>query len=821
VPRLLVSILLALLALLLPRAVLAADLPMAPERCDTVELGGETASCDDARCILSGKAYLFCDGLRVWADELEVRFTAERAFAGAEARGDALVVDGKTVLTCERVSVGPDRVEGRVEGATLRVKERPRLDARGVPQGRDASILTGDIERPSKDQLVIHDGSFTLCDCGGDPPSWRIDAGEIDVDLDDRALIWWPMLYINPFGLGLVPVTPPLLPVSIPLKARAAGFLPPAVTFFGPYPMIDLPLFVPLGQSWDVTLSAGLRTDWIRNHDISPARWGAPRAGARLRYAPFDGLQGELRAQWTWDRRLYVARQYFRQNDASADITLAELEIARATTDAERRAAEAKRDRLLLRQERVQAQSDALAEAEHRVTVDWELSLRLGDSLLWLVDVEWLSDDNIRRDFALSLTEQVVNYVPSRSQILWAPHDLGMGLAAGLAADYLLEIGNGDPEIVNTRGAELHSRHRGPALRLSLLPSEPLPDLLPGFVVDADAVLNRYGSWDPSDTAELWVTGAEGGVGYRDRVGPIELAARASGHVLWARGTEATDIQESLIGFLLLEASAESTWARRYGDVVHTITPRLAYAGVPARRRSNPAVARDLRSRPDEHLDVELFQQLRLGVDQALWRAGPRPKEIAALSLSVPLELAPPATLGLEAALRWQTDWLGRGRAWVVVDPEATTEGLEEVGVEASLPLGPVTLGASYIRFAPTAERFTRSVYALAGRAPNAIAEPGDWVHAITPSAAVRWAGATLWYRPITLLPLPGDTTSDPARPVVSRHVVGASYVSSCNCWSLGLQAQIPGYGTEQQVLDGMRVLVQLSVGGYAVGNRY
>ena len=174
----------------------------------------------------------------------------------------------------------------------MHVKQTGAVDKNGVPTGRDSARFTGTVHRLSQDQLHIDDATFTLCDCGEDVPSWLITAESADAEMKERVTIHWPTFWANPFGLGfLVPLLPPIPFISLPLEGRAAGQLAPVIQFYQfPYPLVDLPVFVPLGRSFDLTIIPGLRTDWTDKHALTPpSRWGAPRLGGRLRYAPVEG----------------------------------------------------------------------------------------------------------------------------------------------------------------------------------------------------------------------------------------------------------------------------------------------------------------------------------------------------------------------------------------------------------------------------------------------------------------------------------------------------------------------------------------------------
>ncbi|HET6344149.1 MAG TPA: hypothetical protein VFH51_04410, partial [Myxococcota bacterium] len=282
-------------------------LGLAPQttRCAHVELSADEAQCSTTMCRLEGHSQLRCDDLTLWADRIDVLINADQTFAGAVAEGSVLLVEGLKVVRCRAMLLEQDRVQGRIDGTTLEVRRSAQgagpADPNGVPGGRNQAVLHGNVQRLDRDHIRITDGDFTLCDCGeGHLPSWRFDAAEIDAVLGERATIWWPQLRVSLGDAAMLPVTPPLLPLSLPLARRAPGLLPPQVSFLGgALPTVDLPFFWPLGDGWDLTLSPGTRMDWRGARGAQQA--GAPRLGVRLRYAPAAGTAGEMRFQLTHD----------------------------------------------------------------------------------------------------------------------------------------------------------------------------------------------------------------------------------------------------------------------------------------------------------------------------------------------------------------------------------------------------------------------------------------------------------------------------------------------------------------------------------------
>ena len=304
------------------------------------------------------------------------------------------------MLKCKSLTLTEDQLIGRVEDATLEVRESPDAQQR-------RAIFHGTLQRENARRIQIEDADFTLCDCGPDSdPSWLIKAGSVDVDIDERATLWWPKFAFNPPGVGLVTVPLPTPALSIPIARRAAGFLAPMVqvlTF--PYPTVDLPFFLPLGQSYDLTLSPGLRTDW-----------GAPRVGLRFRYAPETKLSGEFGVAWTHDARPETASVF---------------------------------------SERV-----ALKAAHHQVH----------ERLAWHTDLVWVSDDLYQRDFSVSLQDQVARYLPSRTQLTWLHPLALAELRADFLTHLDNGSAQSPSTYANASSDEMALPQRTPSLLLTLLP---------------------------------------------------------------------------------------------------------------------------------------------------------------------------------------------------------------------------------------------------------------------------------------------------------------------------------------------------------------
>ncbi|MBI3179888.1 MAG: hypothetical protein HYZ27_09525 [Deltaproteobacteria bacterium] len=739
-----------LVLVMVPGAVVAAPLVQEPQ-CKNVEVTGAHMECQLDRCLLLGSATLTCGELRLKADELEILLGPEQTFAGGEARGHVTIVDSRTVVVCARVSLDQDRIRGRIFGATVTL-------ARATATREEKATFHGDIERHDQDHLTIHDADFTLCDCGEAPPSWLIKAERIEVTVDERATLSWPQVWLNPFGLGLVPVLP-LFPVSVPLSSRAPGMLAPRLKLFGGWPMLDLPVFVPFGDSYDLTLAPGLRSDWGRHRLPPPSTWGAPRLGVRGRYAPWSGTRGEINVQWTHDGRQQAARIYAERADAVA----AEIERRR--------------------------------ELVNRVEVDVDHQSDFSERLRLVVGARFISDDLIPSDFGVTRADQTTANIPSRAQLLWGIP----GITALAAADYLLRITTtAGADHSNVRGAERATPHRGPLAHVRLMPLE----LAGGMTADAEASVVRDGPWVSDLPATLSLAGAAFGVGLRRPLGGLFLDARAALDGLWI-DTHIADPTTQVIARVDAELGLRLF---RPGALAHLVTPRLTYRGLPWRDGELPDPS--LRG-VDERLRRPVTHQLAAGLEQSLWRdRGGSLARLVTLAVDQPWDAAGGHVLPTEVELAARIE---RTHAALRASFDfREEEPIKEVGATLSAAVGIITLGGYYARWTPEAERMQRTLYELAA------AHPGDapWIHAATLSAGLRLPPRLrLAYASDYLLPIP-----EPERDTeLLEHRVLAAYRSPCNCWEVSATVGLaPKEGVP--LSSSLRGGVTLTVADYELG---
>jgi hypothetical protein len=427
---------------------------------------------------------------------------------------------------------------------------------------------------------------------------------------------------------------------------------------------------------------------------------------------------------------------------------------------------------------------------------------------------EWVSDDLVSRDFRVSLYDRVDNYMPTRTSILWRRP----ALYGELAADYLLVLDNayrqksvydGTGALVrqsniwdfsNLLGRERGISHRGPALRLGLLPTT----LAPGLTVDAEVAASRYGAWTAARRPEAVVAGATGGVALRRPFGPVSVDARAGVDALWLDPTGPSS-QSTLM--TRVDAGASLRLARAYGDLVHVIRPEVRWRYVPWETRALydlPAI--------DARFERGELHQVLGRLEQTFWRHHPGGSDrIGALSLTQPLAIDDgellPSRIDVQAVLAPWVNLL----AWSDLDLTRAF-ALEEVGGEATGALGPLTFNAGYARWTARAERFRRTLYELA--AQGRILDDTAYLHLVRGSVGVH-AGERLYaaYSTAYLLPVPAAAVTRTEG--FTHHVLSATYRSPCECWEAGVTVSVPA----REPLEGLRAQINLAIGGYSLGN--
>lgn len=787
----------------------APALGFATSNCSAVTLRAQHASCTPQGCHLQGKASLRCGELHLQADAIDVLADDRQQFAGAVARGGVQLNDAQRVLTCETLQLQANAVCGQVHG--VRVSQKSGSE-NGEPSGYDEMVVTGSVlQRDAKAVVRLHDATFTLCDCGlNKPPSWQLRAPAVTINAaQTRATVYWPTLRVNLWGARMLPLTPPLLPISLPLVPRAAGLLLPQLQFLGPpYPTIDLPLFLPLGPSVDLTIAPGVRADWR----------GAPRLSARVRARPSQRLSLEANVADTWDYAGSMA-----QKRAARDLLAQpELQQQAAWQDLHRQ-------RQLLR---------------HRVSLDLRLQAQLlpmrralpGSNNVsraeWLVDGAWVSDDLVFADLSVIALQRSMAYLPSRSVAVLRRTDV----VVTFASDMMLQLhsqsiqdGVVQPQLSNVYGAEANTLHRLPAVSVYW----PRPLHWGPLSVDVAASMSRYGPWRAatdaaaSSAARQVVSGLTISGNYHQQLGFLHLRGTAVADSLWV-GTAGSETFLNVAP--LADAEASFVLARAYPGTLHSISPYVRARALIQPRTLGPSLAGAASLELDERLQRRGARQLQLGLRQNWWRGSSDSMQpIAALEVAVPIDmkgrqlLQPWLTLSLNDAV------FGQLNAQMSIDPQQLRQrglsaAMRELSVAYTYSLSGWQMGAAYNRLSPNADRFLRSLYELAG--PRLPQQNSPWVHSLRLHANVQIRQrAQLAYAVGMQLPLPqtadgGNAASCRGKGMLGRgacitsHAVSLGYESACRCWHVdGIISAAP-----QDFWHTFRFMLVLNVAGFRVG---
>ena len=160
--------------------------------------------------------------------------------------------------------------------------------------GKNTLIIHGStVQEKEKGKYTAQNVVITPCDCVGEP-DYVLQADQAVID-GDRA-------HLTGTKLHFPHVTLPLFPLSLPLTNRQWGVLAPqfAFTTVGGFTFAQ-PVFVPLGESYDLTLTPGFFTGGKNSAGVgdTPAALGlrnikGPRFGVEWRYAPVQGTTGSI-----------------------------------------------------------------------------------------------------------------------------------------------------------------------------------------------------------------------------------------------------------------------------------------------------------------------------------------------------------------------------------------------------------------------------------------------------------------------------------------------------------------------------------------------
>ncbi|WNG37057.1 LPS assembly protein LptD [Archangium violaceum] len=249
----------------------------------------------------SGHALLRSGTSVLRADEMTYDFDKRVAVAS----GNVLLVSNGLAGFADRLTVDLSTREVSAEGGTFFQKEgvtpqalvdlasREDATARELTQtGSNAFSFTTRRFRLLEDNAYqVEPASFTAsCGCDVFDRSWRITASSAKLTPGDRASFTSPTLRVFDVPILWVPW------ISLPLQNRQSGLLMPEWAASGLSGFqLDLPLFLTLGRSYDLTISPGYAFGAEpRNPGEGLLGTKGPRLAAEFRYAPAPGVDGRL-----------------------------------------------------------------------------------------------------------------------------------------------------------------------------------------------------------------------------------------------------------------------------------------------------------------------------------------------------------------------------------------------------------------------------------------------------------------------------------------------------------------------------------------------
>ncbi|MBF5041383.1 LPS assembly protein LptD [Aggregicoccus sp. 17bor-14] len=262
------------------------------------------------------------------ADELSYDQTQERAVA----RGNVMLVRGLFAAVADEISVDIKSFEANVKGGVFMQKKNVSVEqllATKTPKelreiGETPVIITGTrIRRTGANGFAVDDLAFTPCECDPKEPSWRVEAKRAKVEVGERAILSWPVVYVYSVPVFALPW------LYLPLSERRSGVLVPKITKTALNgPQLEQPFFLTLGRSYDLTLTPGFylgssARDVDPNPDVDrrePNLVGVrgPRLHTEFRYVPSERTSGRLSLGLIDDsrpRRDPLAFAFFRDAD--------------------------------------------------------------------------------------------------------------------------------------------------------------------------------------------------------------------------------------------------------------------------------------------------------------------------------------------------------------------------------------------------------------------------------------------------------------------------------------------------------------------------
>jgi LPS-assembly protein len=188
-----------------------------------------------------------------------------------EAFGNVSIHDKKSVVFAKTATVRGNGNKGSLMNATIYLKVAPNFETLSKivdpvcakRAGKNRLVIEGEeLDRATPRRYQLKNTMLTACDCGDDPPSWKIKSTKGFVDFDEQAVLLAPIIYA-----GNIPVF--ALPALImPVGDRRSGFLFPRISYWGRDGLhLKALYYQTLGRSADLTAEG----EFIQDRGL---KWG-------------------------------------------------------------------------------------------------------------------------------------------------------------------------------------------------------------------------------------------------------------------------------------------------------------------------------------------------------------------------------------------------------------------------------------------------------------------------------------------------------------------------------------------------------------------
>lgn len=284
-----------LLALFLLAPAVAAAVPAIPSLSPEVRVditAERLVSDEEGRAEAEGDVRLVAGPIRVAAGHA----TYDPETSILEARGNVTLVSNTVTVRAERVRLDLAGRSGVLESAAMFEKADPlEIEEAAAATLEELRALGRNVMQVEAERLVIepegalvaYDPTVTTCDCGdGEPPIWTMGASKAVIFPGVSLRLHWPVLRARGVPVAAFPY------LSLPLKDRKTGFLPPYIDPFGRLGFgYEQDFFLVLGRSYDATLGFDYYSGGDRPSD-GYYTFRGPRARLEFRYAPRVGTRG-------------------------------------------------------------------------------------------------------------------------------------------------------------------------------------------------------------------------------------------------------------------------------------------------------------------------------------------------------------------------------------------------------------------------------------------------------------------------------------------------------------------------------------------------